>query len=115
MPSISGQIIPGRDLEHKITHAKVYIFSGKVQPFAKPNLNHGQLVYTIYDGTQKFTTLSLPVGLYTVVMEINGQMYQKKRVKDKDPSSGEVWAYIRLGDEDVDVTDLLKVYRDAFQ
>ena len=114
MPTISGQIANVPGLKSNVYSSKVYIFSGKVQPFTQLNPNHQQLVYTIIDGTNRFTTLNFAPGIYTIVMEINGRMYIRNKVPDLSSPKGRIWDYIRLENNDVIVDDLLKIDTDAF-
>lgn len=53
----------------------VHVFKGKLQPLAKPDPRHATFLTVIRPGPDGSFELPLPPGLYTLVAEINGQLY----------------------------------------
>jgi hypothetical protein len=53
----------------------VHVFRGPVSIFKKPNRKHPQLVQVVQSGKDGRFAVALPPGEYTVVAEINGELY----------------------------------------
>lgn len=122
MPKISGKILQKVNPNtYQYISVKIYIFKGKVTVFEKPNIHHPQLYYSILNGFDPkvgFSTINLENGVYTVVMEINGQMYLNNYSKEIcNVSEGyekvePTWSYIVLHNNDINLTGFLYDDRD---
>jgi len=114
MPKIFGKVrrLRSNNQEEYIS-TKVYIFEGRVRPFKRPNPQHDKLCYTVHDGYRPdkgFSTVDLPPGLYTVVLELDGQMYHNRYsqiCQNCAEFSYRIWSPIRLNLTDLDVTPFL--------
>ena len=77
MPTIvsdNGTPPPRRKNEAPLA-VPVYVFKGKVPVFAKPDPKHPALVKIVQADQDGLFKVALPPGEYTVVAEINGQLY----------------------------------------
>ncbi len=60
----------------------VHVFRGRLAPIDAPNPQHAALVKIIQPDEEGRFRLSLPPGEYTLVAEIDGQLYLNNRAED---------------------------------
>ena len=87
----------------------VHIFKGKVRVFKKPDPEHPQLVKTLQAGKDGSFWTGLPPGEYTVVAEINGELYLNVQSFDGKHA---LWATVEVK-EGVWATTLIEDTRGA--
>lgn len=78
MPTITDDTKPAKPDDSKKTvplSVPVHVFKGKVQVFKKPNPGHEQFVKIVTSDKDGMYSIALNPGEYTVVAEINGELY----------------------------------------
>lgn len=54
---------------------RVFVFRGKVKPFAQPDSNHPSIAAVVNSDSSGHYAAELPPGVYTAVAELEGKLY----------------------------------------
>ncbi|MEX0704853.1 MAG: hypothetical protein WD069_22330 [Planctomycetales bacterium] len=88
-----GSFLPGAGPEQGSREplaVPVHVFGGRVEPFDKPDPKHPALVQIVRADAEGRFELPLPPGEYTVIPEIDGQLYLNNWLDDGS------WATVKV-------------------
>ncbi len=70
----TGRLVPMR--------VPVHVFRGRIKPFEQPDLKHPALIKVLQSGKDGRCELALPPGEYTLVADIDNELYLNNQMED---------------------------------